>query len=207
MSMDVIGAGFGRTGTFSLKTALEELGFTPCYHMREVFHNPDHAQVWERAARGDPPDWRAFLAPYRAAVDWPACYFWRDLVAAFPDAKVLLTERDPETWYRSISRTIFDYIQLTDQLVHEPGRGPQSRLSRLIVEERTFGGRLDHDHAIAVYQAHNAAVKEALGDKLLIYDVGQGWEPLCAFLGVAVPDAPFPKSNSTDEFRARLIDQ
>ena len=98
-------------------------------------------------------------------------------------------------------------MRLRDKLADEPVRGAHSRLSRYIVEEKTFGGHLDHDHAIAVYQAHNAAVKKALGERLLIYDVGQGWEPLCAFLGVTVPDAPFPKSNSTDEFRARLIDR
>jgi hypothetical protein len=106
MGLQVIGAGFGRTGTMSLKLALEQLGFGPCYHMMEVFAHPEHNAVWEGATLGQPTDWPAFLAPYRAAVDWPVCNFWRELAVVFPDAKFILTERDPEKWYNSISQTI-----------------------------------------------------------------------------------------------------
>jgi hypothetical protein len=207
MSLDVIGAGFGRTGTMSLKLALEQLGFAPCYHMVEVFEHPEHAPVWHDAAEGKPTDWHGLLGPYRAAVDWPVCHFWRELAEAFPDAKFLLTERDPESWYRSMSQTIFEFMRHRSEMIADPVRGPQARMSRLIVEEKTFAGHTDHDYTIAVYKAHNEAVKRGLPpERLLVYDVGQGWQPLCEFLGVAVPDAPFPRTNSSDEFRARIAE-
>ncbi len=206
MSLDVIGAGFGRTGTTSLKLALEQLGFAPCYHMVEVFEHPEHAPVWHDAAEGKPTDLHSLLGPYRAAVDWPACHFWRELAQAFPDAKVLLTERDAESWYKSMSQTIFEFMRLAADGAELPPPGSQPDMARYIVGEKTFGGRSDHDHAIAVYKAHNEAVKRALpADRLLVYDVGQGWEPLCKFLGVAVPDAPFPRTNTADEFRSNVV--
>ncbi len=204
MSLEVIGAGFGRTGTMSLKLALEQLGFAPCHHMSELFAHPEQAPIWDDAAHGKPTDWRSFLKDYRAAVDWPACHFWRELVETFPGAKVLLTERDAEAWYTSMSQTIFDIMARADQADPDPVRGPQIRMATYIVREKTFGGRTDKDHAIAVYKAHNAAVKAALGDRLLVYDVAQGWGPLCAHLGVAVPEAPFPYTNTTEQFRSRM---
>lgn len=206
--MQVIGAGFGRTGTMSLKLALEQLGFQPCYHMYEVFAHPGHAEVWHEAAKGRPPDWREFLKDYRAAVDWPACHFWRELAEAFPEAKFLLTERDEDAWYKSMSQTIFEAMRMGDRFANDPVRGPQLRMARYVVEEKTFAGRMDRDSALAVYRAHNEAVKRAFPrGKLLIYDVGEGWAPLCEFLGVGVPETPFPRTNSTDEFRERLFAQ
>ncbi len=206
MSLKVIGAGFGRTGTTSLKFALERLGFAPCYHMREVARNMEHIKFWTAVALGETVDWRTFFKPYLAAVDWPTSNFWRELIGVFPDAKVVLTERDPEDWYRSMSATIFEYMRRADAFADEPLRGAHVRLSRLVVEEKTFGGRTDHDHAIAAYKEHNETVKAALPPaRLLVYDIGQGWAPLCEFLGVAAPDAPFPRSNTTEEFRARRI--
>ncbi|HEY1630496.1 MAG TPA: sulfotransferase [Rhizomicrobium sp.] len=206
--MQIIGAGFGRTGTFSLKLALEQLGFGPCYHMVEVFGHPDHNEVWENAALGKPVDWKGFLAPYPAGVDWPICHFWRELSGVYPDAKFILTERDPETWYASISRTII--ASLTRKFESDdPVRLKQARMGKLIVGEQAFGDRYDKDHIIAVYKRHNQAVKDALpASRLLVTDSLEGWGPLCKFLGVPVPDAPFPKTNSTEEFRARaqLVD-
>ena len=205
MSLEIIGAGFGRTGTRSLQIALQEIGFGPCYHMMELFEHPEHAPVWHGAADGAPTDWRALLDGYRAAVDWPACYFWRELMAEFPNAKVLLTERDPESWYNSISRTIFEIIARADAMADDPVRGPQIRMSRYVVRDKTFGGNIDKDHVLAVYKAHNEAVKrEVPPEKLLVYDVKEGWEPLCAFLDVPVPDTEFPRTNSAEEFRARM---
>lgn len=205
MSLDVIGAGFGRTGTMSLKLALEQLGFAPCYHMVEVFEHPEHAPIWQAAAAGQPTDWHALLAPYRAAVDWPVCHFWRELADAFPNAKILLTERDAESWYKSMSQTIFAFMQLAASEPDGPAPGSQPSMAHYIVSEKTFGGRTDHDHAIAVYKAHNEAVKRALpAERLLVYDVGQGWEPLCKFLDVAVPEVPFPRTNSAEEFRSHV---
>jgi hypothetical protein len=203
MTLQVIGAGFGRTGTLSMKLALEQLGFAPCYHMIEVFSHPEHNAVWEGAAEGKPTDWKHFFAPYTAGVDWPICYFWRELAGVYPQAKFILTERDPEAWYKSISQTIMAAMSRAD----EPGetiRARQARMGRLIVAEKTFGSRTDKDHVIAVYKRHNQEVKDTLPrSRLLVFDAPMGWAPLCEFLGKPVPAAPFPKTNSTEEFRAR----
>ncbi len=201
--MKVIGAGFGRTGTFSLKLALEQLGFAPCYHMVEVFLHPDHNQVWTDAALGKLVDWKGFLAPYPAGVDWPICHFWRELADGFPDAKFILTEREPEAWYASMSQTILAAMARPGE-PEDPVRLAQMRMGRIIVGDKAFGGRFDKDHVIATYKAHNAAVKATLpASRLLVTDSPEGWGPLCKFLGVPVPDAPFPKTNTAAEFRAR----
>ena len=107
MGLEVIGAGFGRTGTLSLKLALEQLGFAQCYHMFEVMNHPEHVPLWRAAHRGEPTDWEALFAGYRAAVDWPSCNFWREQLDTWPDAKVILTQRDPERWYTSVMNTIW----------------------------------------------------------------------------------------------------
>ncbi len=205
MSLKIIGAGFGRTGTLSLKAALELLGLGPCYHMVEVFQNPDHTAIWSAAVDGTPPDWRAFLKDYRSAVDWPVCHFWRELAEAFPQAKILLSERDADAWYEIISKTIFEQLDRVEKLADVPIFGAQTRMAHTMLVEKTFDGRLDRDHVISVYKAHSEVVKRAVPrERLLVYDVAQGWEPLCAFLDVAVPAAPFPRTNSTAEFRAKV---
>ena len=205
MSLQLIGAGFGRTGTKSLQDALQQLGLNPCHHMAELFTHPEQAPVWHAAAKGEPTDWREFLKDYRASVDWPSCYFWRELVEAFPDAKVLLTERDADAWYKSMEHTIFQAIARADTLSDDPVRGPQMQMARYIVRDKTFGGQLDRAHVLSVYRAHNDAVKRAIPpEKLLVYDVSEGWEPLCKFLGVAIPSTPFPHTNTSQEFRSRL---
>jgi hypothetical protein len=203
MSLQVIGAGFGRTGTFSLKVALEMLGFAPCYHMVEVFSHPEHNAVWESAAEGKPTDWKSFLGPYRAAVDWPVCNFWRELADVFPDAKFILTERDPEAWYKSFSQTILaSMIRETEPT--DPVRRAQAKMGKRVVAEMAFGNHFDKEHILAVYKRHNQDVKDTLpASRLLVTDAPDGWKPLCDFLGVPIPAAPYPKTNSTDEFRAR----
>src|SRR5207302_832767 len=105
--LEVIGAGFGRTGTMSLKAALDQLGFGPCYHMVEVYANEGHVDAWTRAIDGKPLDAERIFAGYRAAVDWPACAFWKQLMAENPAARVVLTRRDPEAWFTSMTHTIF----------------------------------------------------------------------------------------------------
>jgi hypothetical protein len=203
MTLQVIGAGFGRTGTLSLKLALEQLGFGTCYHMLEVFRRPGDSEKWEAAARGVPTNWASFLKDFQSAIDWPACHFWRELHEIFPDAKVILTERDPESWYASISKTIFESQNMAPD--GDPIRAAQQSMGKLIVLDMTFNGKLDKDNAIAVYRRHNAAVKAAISaSRLLVYDASQGWKPLCDFLGAPVPAEPFPKTNSTEEFRARV---
>ncbi|HWF01691.1 MAG TPA: sulfotransferase [Caulobacteraceae bacterium] len=197
MTLKLIGAGFGRTGTMSLKLALEQIGFGPCYHMMEVFPRPDAPQLWIDAADGA-PDWPRIFDGFAASVDWPGASFWRELADFYPDAKVLLTVRDPEAWYASTQATIF-----ADRA--RSGETPFERMIMKVVGHLFPTGLHDKDHVIGVFERHNAAVQSAFGpDRLLTYEVSQGWKPLCDFLGVAVPDTPMPKTNTTDEFRARL---
>lgn len=205
MSLKIIGAGFGRTGTLSLKLALEQLGFGPCYHMMEVFRRPGDAETWEAAARGQKPDWGDFLKDFRSAVDWPASYFWRELWTAFPEAKIILTERDAESWYRSISSTIFEFMQKGDpSKIDDPLRRAQMKMGQAVVGELTFGNAIDKAHVLDVYRRNSAEVRRLVPpEKLLVYDAPEGWGPLCTFLGVAVPDTPYPKTNTTEEFRNR----
>ncbi len=205
MSISVIGAGFGRTGTLSLKMALEMLGLGPCYHMTEVFAHPEHAAVWQAAADGKPVDWDELLAGYNAIVDWPGCYFWKELAERYPEAKIVLSVRDAERWYKSVSDTI--YPAITRPLSEGDPRGLGQRdMATNIILERTFGGRFeDRAHAIAVYERHNAEVQQTiLPERLLVFRATDGWEPLCDFLGCPLPEQPFPSVNSTDEFKARF---
>jgi hypothetical protein len=211
--MEVIGAGVGRTGTMSLKAALERLGFGPCFHGRHVLDHPDRLPMWAAAATGEPVDWRAVLAGYRSTVDWPGAAFWRDLVATFPDARVILTERDPESWYDSVARTIYPMFgDGTDPRAVEaravvPGLDVMTDFVRRVIwDGPVFGGRFaDRDHAIAVFEAHNAAVRrEVPADRLLVCEAGVGWEPVCAFLGVPVPDEPYPHLNDPAGFWGRV---
>ncbi|HTU16893.1 MAG TPA: sulfotransferase [Gemmataceae bacterium] len=209
MSLKVIGAGFGRTGTLSLHSALEELGFTRCYHMREVLTHPDHVAAWSAASRGEPVDWDALFAGYQATVDWPACSFYRELLNRYPDAKVILTVRDADKWYDSAFETIY-YVRQAFPMWSRWFLLRMRRFTRMlddVVWLGTFQGRFaDKQHAIAAFNRHNDEVRRTVpADRLLIYEVSRGWEPLCAFLGVPVPqDKPFPRLNDTAEFRSRI---
>ena len=199
----VIGAGFGRTGTLSLKQALEKLGFDACYHMAEVATHPEHAELWLRAWRGEDV-WDTLFAGYRAAVDWPAAAFWPRLMEHYPDAKVLLSVRDGESWFKSASSTIF-------QSMEHARRSPDERLrSRLkmaneIIREGTFDGRLmDRDHAISVYEANVAKVRaEVPADRLIEFQASDGWAGLCEPLGLPEPEDPYPWVNTSEEFLDR----
>ena len=215
--MKIIGAGFGRTGTSSLKVALEELGFGPCYHMTEVFAHPEHAESWDAARRGEKVDWDGFLDGYGAVVDWPACTFYEELMAKYPDAKVLLSVRDPERWYESTRNTVYELSRisvispvsrLTFRLVGllVPAIGAVARMNTKLIWEDTFDGRFeDRDYAKSVFERHNAEVQRRVPpEKLLVYEVKDGWEPLCDFLGVEVPEGPFPRLNDTASMRRRV---
>ncbi len=202
MPLEIVGAALGRTGTNSLKLALEELGFGPCHHMFEVRDHPEQLPYWQAAARGDLPDWDDVFADYRACVDWPSARFWREIAAHYPEAKVLLTLRDPESWFTSVHSTIYPVIESWP--AREPGHFRDTmEMAEEIIIEQTFGGRLDdRDHALAVYRAHEQEVRRSIApERLLAYDVAQGWEPLCAFLEVPVPDVAFPRTNTSAEFR------
>jgi len=196
MGLAVIGAGFGRTGTESMKLALETLGLGPCYHMKEVLADPERIAVWRRAARGDLPDWEETFAGYKSTVDWPAAYFWRELSAFYPDARILLTVRDADGWYDSMDKTVFPVLrQSTD---------PDSVGHRLI-GQAVFGGRYDRSHAIAAYERNIAEVEAAFTDeRLLTFRIGDGWEPLCRFLDRPVPAEPFPHRNRPDAFQRTM---
>lgn len=213
MPLKVIGAGFGRTGTLSLKLALEKLGFGPCYHMVEAHQRPEHVQPWRDAAAGRPVDWTALFQGYQAAVDWPACNHWEAQLAAFPEAKVILTERDPERWHASIMNTIYPSSAARRKAAAADGADPLARdLADMIYEviwDGVFDGRMDDkDHVIARYLAHNQGVRQrAPADRLLIFDPAAGWPPLCEFLGCPQPDEPYPKTNTTAEFQKRFSQQ
>jgi hypothetical protein len=197
MPLKVVGAGLGRTGTHSLKLALERLLGEPCYHMIEVFAKPDHVGMWHQAALGNMPDWGELFAGYGAAVDWPAAAFWREQSEAYPDALILLSTRDSAGWWRSCDDTIFEVIRSADDKM------PPEWTAMIKDLFRGFAGdTLDQDSAIAAYERHNADVRAtAPPDRLLEWHPGDGWAPLCAALGVDVPDEPFPHVNSTAEFR------
>ncbi|GAA1585591.1 sulfotransferase family protein [Actinomadura kijaniata] len=203
--LEVIGTGFGRTGTFSLKAALETLGFGPCHHMLGMLERPDEIPLWSKAAQGGPTDWDEVYRGYRSSVDWPGARFWRDLVAHYPQAKVIHTVRDPEGWYDSARSTIHR-AAMDDSPAASPVLTEMRKMSREVVWDGQFGGRFtDADHAKRVFAEHNRAVRaEVDPGRLLVFQVTQGWEPLCRFLGVPVPDEPFPRSNGQDDFEAML---
>lgn len=204
MPLKVVGTGFGRTGTNSLKLALEQLGFGPCYHMFELRDHPDRLPYWQAAARGEMPDWDKVFEGYQACVDWPAARYWREIAAFYPDAKVVHSVRSPESWIKSVHATIWPSLRDREQQPPGPRRERQEMTYEIVVRQ-TFDDRLDDAaHAMAVFREHNEAVtREIAADRLLVYDVAEGWAPLCDFLGVPVPDTPMPRTNSTEQFRRR----
>jgi len=199
MGLRVVGAGLGRTGTASLRVALSQLLGAPCYHMLEVFARPQDAPVWRDAAYGKPPDWRKFLEGYAAAVDWPPAAFWEELAEANPEAIILLSTRDPEKWWESASQTIF-----AARGGAPPIPGFEEMLEALVGARKFSKNRLDKKETIAAFEAHYANVRaKAPKHRLLEWDVTQGWEPICAALKLPVPDAPFPKTNTREEWLER----
>ena len=209
MSLKVIGAGFGRTGTLSLKRALEQLGFDPCYHMMQLGRHPEHVALWRQVAAGAPVDWPSLFENYQATVDWPSCNYWEAQLAAFPGAKVILSERDPEAWYASIMNTIYPSSAAAREKAREgsdPAALERSAMVYEVIWDGVFDGRMDDKaHVIDRYLAHNERVKRLLpSSKLLIFNPADGWPPLCEFLRRPQPDAPFPSVNSTAEFKARI---
>jgi len=224
-TLSVIGAGLGRTGTLSLHAALERLGFSPCEHMTNCFAHPERFGLWLEAARrkraGEAIDWRPLFASYRATVDWPGAYFRRELIAAHPEANVILTVREPERWYESARKTIYAASQartasssarllygLLGWLKPDAARG--FRTVQETVWEGTLGGKFeDRAAAIRLFEEHNHEVAATVApERLLVFDVKQGWEPLCNFLDVPVPTGePFPHVNDAADFSRRQRDQ
>ncbi len=197
MALSVIGAGFGRTGTESMKLVLETLGKGPCHHMKEVLANAEQMALWRAIAQGDLPDWEKAFTGYNSAVDWPAAFFWRELSEYYPDAKILLTVRSAESWYESMAGTIFKILKASTD---------SASIGLTLIGESVFGGRFDdRAHAIAVYEKNIATVQAAFTEqRLLTYNLGDGWEPLCRFLGEPVPDVPYPRSNTRAQFETMM---
>jgi hypothetical protein len=215
--LKVIGAGLGRTGTASLKAALEQLNLNKCYHMYELMESPDHIRYFEDALDGRAVNWDVMFQGYQAAVDYPVASFYKQLMEYYPEAKVVLTVREPERWYESARNTIYSSSnrigsRFGTMLTHRffPDKTHTRRRRTLIQEliwKGQFEGRFEErDYAVNAYAAWNEEVKRYVPpERLLTYEVNQGWEPLCAFLDVPVPDIPFPRTNSRDEFQARMF--
>ena len=216
--MKVIGVGFGRTGTRALKLALEQLGYGPCYHMSEVIAEPSRIRQWLEIGEGATPSWERVFAGFEATMDWPAAAYWQDLAEHYPDAKVILSVRDLERWYDSVSATIFAsalrerrplpaHRRLIRWLVTKraPDFALYPRMARATIVDRVFGGRIeDRAHVLKVFEQHIANVKASISsERLLVCDVREGWTPICSFLGCPVPERPFPNINERVAFRRK----
>ncbi|MEO1552455.1 MAG: sulfotransferase family protein [Pseudomonadota bacterium] len=206
MALEVIGAGFGRTGTLSMKAALEQLGYGKCHHMLEVMPNDQQIDMWHRLSQGETPDWDKVFDGFGASVDFPSSAYWRELAAHFPDAKIVLTSRDFEGWYASADETIWAFSEsIPGWMMVIPKIRKIKEMVYATIWDRVFDGKFaDKDAARQVFEQHEADVKAAFGpDRLLVFHPKQGWAPLCEFLGKPVPDAAFPNLNDRADFIKR----
>jgi len=217
MSIKIIGAGFPRTGTTTLKRSLETLGHNRVYHMKELLVNPDRLQYWKTLDETGTTDWDSLYDGYDATVDFPAYPWYKEHMLQYPDAKVVLTVRDFEDWYKSVYSTVYqagpqtpiEKIKMIGKLL------TNSRVRNVVSCIKLFkkkffaqemsGKFLDKEHAKGVWDGHLAAVKAHVPeDKLLIYDVREGWAPICKFLGVEEPSEPLPHLNKKENFKQML---
>jgi len=205
MALRVVGAGLGRTGTASLQLALQQLLDGRCYHMVETFGRPDDIPVWHAAINGSPPDWQEFLADYVSTVDWPACTFWHELADANPDAIVLLSTRgSADEWWKSANDTIFQVSRREIPAEHADIMGAQLTMVKDMFA-RFCPDWEDPTAAKRAYEQHNATVRATIAPgRLVDWQPGDGWAPICAALGVPVPTEPFPHVNTTADFRAMI---
>jgi len=214
MALQVIGAGMGRTGTSSLKAALEILGYNKCYHMVELIQDPSRLQYWMEAEKTGQTDWDKLFEGYTAAVDFPPCNYYIQLMEKYPEAKVILTVRDPQKWYVSAYNTIYQQpegfnkfkLQVIATFVPKV-RGMFAVLTyaKAAIWDGRFKGKFeDRQFATQLFQDWNEEVKKNVpADKLLVFDAKEGWEPLCRFLNVPIPEIPYPRINDTQEFNQR----
>lgn len=202
MALKIVGSGFGRTGTMSTKMALEQLGFGRCHHMVEVMGDPKQHAFWKAHGRGEAVDWHEVFADYKAQVDFPGAAVWSELFRAFPDAKVIHTERPEEDWWASYSKTIGKFWQHYRSLPVPPDLVSLFATMDKLIVDGVFGGS-DRATCIAAYRRNNELVRETVpSDKLLVFTPSDGWEPLCRFLDAPTPEEDFPRSNARDEFWA-----
>ncbi len=203
MAIQVFGVGVGRTGTYSLKLAINQLGLGPCHHMEAVLNNmPVQVPLWS-AALAERPNWQAIYHGFESAVDWPTAGFFRELIKAYPSAKFVLTQRNPEHWADSFEATIYKLLAGREQ-------GPPEMRAWLemvdgVIAKTGFPGGLDRDDLIRAFVTHNEAVKTTIpAGQLLVYEVKEGWAPLCKFLNRRVPAEAFPRTNNRAEFWDRF---
>ncbi len=194
MALEVIAAGLGRNATFSMKFALEVLGFGPCHHMSEVFADARRQiPLWTEASKGR-PEWDTIFAGFRSSADYPSASYWRELADHYPDAKVVLTTRDPDSWFESVSETIF-----SPRMQGSLAGSPVETMMNGVIFDHFDGDITDRAYMTDWYLRRNQEVRDGLSGRLLDFHPKMGWEPLCEFLGVPVPDLPFPRVNSRDE--------
>lgn len=201
MSLRTIGSGFGRTGTMTMTHALHVLGFAPTHYMTEVFKNPHQVALWRTALNGDDPDWATIYDGYRSQVDWPGALFWHEASIAFPEAKVIHTERPEEVWWASFSKTIGKLTTVYETMELPPHIMKMFEQVMPAFEAR-YGSKLSSkEEALEAYRRNNARVRELIApERLLVFDVAAGWAPLCRFLDVEVPSEPFPHHHPRSEF-------
>ncbi len=207
MALQVIGAGFGRTGTLSMKAALEQLGYDKCHHMLEVFPDDDQLDSWHKILQGEVPDWEAVFDGFQASVDFPSSGYWRELAAHYPEAKIILTTRSFDSWYESASETIYPVSKnIPGWMTAIPKVRKIKEMTYGVIWDRVFGGKFeDRDATRAVFEQHEADVKAAFPpERLLVFHPKEGWGPLCEFLSKPVPDGPFPNVNDRDDFKKRI---
>jgi Sulfotransferase domain len=203
MTLQVVGAGVGRTGTLSLKVALERLLGGRCYHMDEVRVNPHHVPLWERALSGHPVDWEEIYSGYAATVDWPGAAFWPELTSRYPDALVILSQRDAVKWWNSARDTFVELMlheQYSDPLARE-----RSEMAYRLITSRFCPDLADAKMMLAAYEEHMRAVRDAIDStRLIIWEPGEGWTAIADALGLPEPAEKFPHLNTRDYFRDRF---
>jgi len=199
MTLKIVGTGFGRTGTDSMRKALNILGVGPTHHMHEMGSKTPAREAWLNLVNGASPDWELLFNGYHACVDWPSAYYWRELVEHYPKSKVLLTMRPAEAWWKSFEATILKHIQSNDD---------PDGFAQLLIAEQVFNGRAaDRDYAIEVYNRNVEDVLSTIpAERLLVHELGDGWEPLCRWLDLPLPDVDYPKGNTTQDFVRNLND-
>jgi hypothetical protein len=213
--MHVIGAGLPRTGTLTQKLALEHLGLGPCYHWVNLISDLDAVELWHRALDGEDV-FDEIFAGHHSTVDWPGGFFYSELAERHPEAKVLLSVRDPEAWERSYRQTIWNLSRGDSLIRHlsdarrevDPRWGRYLELvQRMLWSERSpFAGGDEPGQMIAQMESHNEAVRKAIPpERLLVWRVTEGWEPLCGFLDVPVPQMQLPHANDAETFRGRVV--